>query len=95
MTKNPTIDEILEAVRIGGWYDANPNQREPGYMGTDVAKQAICDLLLSKLPKKHYITNPQFPSHLDKPQKLLNDGYNQAVDDMTATINQLKGADDE
>lgn len=35
------IDEILEAVRVGGWYDANPNQREANYMDTDVAKAAI------------------------------------------------------
>lgn len=36
-----TIEQILEAVRIGGWYDANPNSRQPDYLDVDVALAAI------------------------------------------------------
>lgn len=45
---NKELEDILEAVRIGGWYDANPNQRESNYLDVDVALQQINSLMISK-----------------------------------------------
>lgn len=38
------LDKILEAVRVGGWFDANPSQREGNYLDVDVAKQQVKEL---------------------------------------------------
>lgn len=39
------LDEILEAVRKGGYYDANPNERQSDYFDKDVAKERLQTIL--------------------------------------------------
>lgn len=38
------VEKILEAVRIGGWYDANPDQRDSDYLDVDVALERLTAL---------------------------------------------------
>lgn len=47
-TNPPQSDEltqILEKVRKGGYYDGFPDEREPDYLDTDVARTAIIELV--------------------------------------------------
>ena len=39
--KQQDVMEILEDVRIGGYYDARPEERKPNYMDKDVALKAL------------------------------------------------------
>lgn len=51
------------------------------------AEQAIKDLLLNKLPEKKYVSEDEDPAKAY--DDLVHQGYNQAIDEITKTIEGL------